>query len=237
MARIGLVTGLRFEADTLMARARDAGVSDMVDIRASGPGQARAYETARALVLDGAGLLISMGLAGGLHVALKAGDVVLANYVLGPDGVRHLTADGQRRFLMCQFKDKGSDSLHDLPVHDGPLASSADPVLTPSAKKALHLSTGALAVDMESHGVALAAYEADIPFLVMRVISDTQQQGISGTALAGMKADGTVSPWLVIKALLKNPGDFPGLLTLGRQSSIARKSLSRLGEGLFSCLF
>lgn len=237
MRHIGFVTGLRFEADILLARARDVGVSDRVDVRASGPGQARAYETARALALADVGLLVSIGLAGGLHPGLKVGDVVLADYVVGPDGERLLVADAEKQHLARALKGNGVPGAQALSFYQGPFAASIDPVLTPAAKKTLHAMTGAWAVDMESDGVARAAHDAGLPFLGVRVISDTQRQSVPAAALAGMNADGTVSPWPVIAGLWKSPGDLPGLLVLGRQSRLAKKCLSRLGERLFGCLF
>lgn len=237
VGRIGLVTGLQFEADILTAQAKAAGISDLLDIRASGPGQARACETGRSMIAQGAGLLISMGLAGGLDARLKPGDVVLANSVIGPDGKKLLTADSQRRSLMCRLQDREPDRAQPWSFYEGALASSLDPVVTLAAKADLHRASGALAVDMESYGTGCAAREAEVPFLVLRVVSDTHNQSVPGPALMGMNADGTVSPWPVIKGILKSPGALPGLLVLGHQSITAKKSLARLGEGLFRSLF
>ena len=91
---IGIVTGLVEEAEALRAVRPD------LHILCHGVGPRRARRAAEALADQGARLLVSAGIAGGLDPARGPGDVVISDrildstgriYVSDPDEVRRLT--------------------------------------------------------------------------------------------------------------------------------------------------
>ena len=229
MTRIGIVTGLAFEAATLARAARRAGVPDRVRVLCAGPGPARAAAAARQLVAGGVDLVLSAGLAGALDPALAAGDAILAETVIAADGRRY-DADGAA-LAAAAHALAGAGS-----VRTGRLAGADAPVTSSAAKRRLHEESGARAVDMESHAVAAAAAEAGLPFLALRVVADPASQAIPPAALAGMRADGTVRPWPLVRAMLTRPTLWAGMLRLGRQSRVARRRLGALGERLLPAL-
>ncbi len=95
MTELGVVTGLAFEArliEKAFARRRSA----MPRLACAGPGPERARAAAARLAAEGAQVLVSFGLCGGLDPALAAGDLVLAEAVIVAPG-QAIETDAARR--------------------------------------------------------------------------------------------------------------------------------------------
>ena len=94
--RLGVVTGLQFEADIVRRMIGDA-VSrpigrDSISVAWLGPGPDSAGNAARSLLEIGATALLSFGVAGGCDPALPPGATILAT------GVRDTAAGGEMLF-------------------------------------------------------------------------------------------------------------------------------------------
>ncbi len=198
----------------------------------SGASAERARDGARRLVSDGAAALLSFGLAGGLDPALEAGRVVLADYVVTPNG-RHLPTDGAwRERLLAALGGR-------LTVVVAPVVGSEQPVLDPQAKRTLFEATSAAAVDMESHAVADVAREAELPFLVLRAIADPVGHRVPRIALAGLGADGRTRPGAVLRRLLVRPWEGAALLRIAADSArglTALRRVARLGPSVLGLM-
>lgn len=227
MTRLGLVTGMRVEEDCLDEALAGLPDSEQPLTFCAGASAERAYRGARSLVDQGAEALLSIGIAGGLDAALRPGDIVLPDLVIGSDGAQwHAASEWHAAVL----QDVPSPAI-------GPLLAAADPACTVAEKAALRARTGALAVDMESGAVAMAAAETNIPFLALRVIADPADRAIPRAALKGVAADGNRRPLAVLGGLMLRPGDLPALISLARDSKAALRQLRRvasLGRALFS---
>ena len=209
---LGVVTGLIAEAKLLAHPA--------IRARASGARPGTAAALARTLADEGVAALASFGMAGGLAPALKSGDLLLPRRVLGPDGAVFSTDDAWRLRLAALA---GAHA-------DSPLAGATDAVTGPAAKSALHRATGAVAVDMESHGVAMVAKERGLPFLVVRAVADPWNRTIPSAALVGIGPDGARRPAAVMMALALRPWQIAGLLALARDAGVATKTLRRVAR-------
>jgi len=99
-----------------------------------------------------------------------------------------------------------------------------------SGKAALHASTGALAVDMESHVAAAFAEAHGLPFATLRVISDAADRALPQAAQVGMKPDGGMDLPAVLWSLAKNPRQLPALIRTGREAEVAFGRLKLLGR-------
>jgi len=214
MERLGIITGLKSEARCVAGTP----VAENSDLRVAAAVSERALEEARALVADGCTALVSFGIAGGLDPRLKTGALILANEVIAPDGTRYKTDEGARKALHKSLE-------RDIHIVHAPMVGSNKVIMSPRRKINLHVDTGAAAVDMESHAVALAASEASIPFLVIRAISDNANSRIPRAVLGALAPDGGRRVWRVLLNLLIRPFDLPGLIRLQRGSAAAHKSL------------
>ena len=76
----------------------------------------------------------------------------------------------------------------------------------------------------------VAAYYG-LPFAVLRVVLDPAHRTIPPSALAGAREDGETDPLAVVRALMKRPGDLPGLLRLAEDTRRASRALTPQPSG------
>ncbi len=221
--RIGVVVGMAAEAAAAAAPSAALAAARRPLLFVSGARPERAYEGAKALLAQGAGALLSFGLAGGLDSELASGDALLASLIVLPDGRRLETSAAWRRSLAAALGAR---------AREGSIAGREEAAATAAAKAALAQSSGAQAVDMESHGVARAAHEAGVPFMALRVILDPAGRALPQAALAGLAPDGTSRVLPVLFRLLLRPAELPQLLALARDHRRALAVLGRLAADL-----
>lgn len=208
MSFVVVVTGLVAEARVADVPAGQviAGGADPIRLES---------EFSRALS-SGAQALLSFGLAAGLEPGQAAGTLVIPSEVVcGND--RYATDprwSGRMRAALGHFDARPVAGV------DAPLVRAAD-------KVHLHQATGAVAADMESHGVARLARLAARPFAVLRVISDPAERALPPAALVGMKPDGRVNLAAVLASLLRHPGQLPDLARVAAEARIAMRALRR----------
>jgi len=106
--------------------------------------------------------VISAGLAGGLDPRLKLGDVVMADRIVDLEGNR----------LDIDLAVDRSSLEAARGVYVGPLVTVERIVRTAAEKRQLAARSEALAVDMESMGVAEVCRLERVPCLAIRAISD-----------------------------------------------------------------
>jgi hopanoid-associated phosphorylase len=211
MKPLGIVTGLAREIACLHPIDR-AGTH----VFAAGGSFPRAYGAAKAWVEAGAVAgLVSFGIAGALDPALRPGEIVVAREVVDAEGGSWLApAEWQSRIAAA------------LPgARRGAIFGAGRPVASPADKAALFDAFGALAVDMESHGVARAAAEAELPFVAVRVVADPAERALPRAALAGMDERGGTRIAPVLRALAARPAEVPALLRVARDAGAAFAAL------------
>jgi hopanoid-associated phosphorylase len=211
-----VVVGLAFEA-------RIAAGPGM-NVICSGDGQDLAGSVTRAITPDCRGL-VSFGVAGGLDPNLKPGACVVASAIVS--GNTRMPTD---HHWSQQLIKTIPDAVY------GILAGVRIPVAEPSAKRALHEKTGAIAVDMESHVVAKVAAAHGLPMAAIRVITDPAMRALPEAVLAAMRPDGTTSITALIRSLMRKPRELPALVQTALDARAARSTLLRgrqlLGPGL-----
>jgi hopanoid-associated phosphorylase len=202
---IGVVTGSRAEARCL------SGLAGRIVCSGADAGRARRESERLAGEVEG---LVSFGLAGALAPDLREGELLLPGEVIVPDG-RRIATDAAWRAHLTTLADARS----------GPLLGSDQLIESVTAKTALHRASGAVALDMESHLVALAASATGLPFVVIRAVTDPADQALPAVARVALDAEGRVRMLAVAAALLRRPGDLPTLLRLARQSGAGLRTL------------
>jgi hypothetical protein len=106
-------------------------------------------------------------------------------------------------------------------------------VATAADKAMLHRDTGAACIDQESHWVAEAAHADRLPFAVIRAIADRATDDLPQAVLVGLDSRGNPQTGAVVRALLRNPIQLPGLIRVALQTNRALKSLLRGRAALF----
>lgn len=225
MTGTGFVTGFLAEQRCLEAAFKQHTPTPMPRYYCAGASLERAYTGAQRLIEDGADALVSFGIAGGLDATLTPGTTVIATTVIDTEGSRWKTSTSWQAAAAAVIPNTTT----------GTLVSTATAATTPSEKARLNRDHQALAVDMESAGVARAAAEAECPFLVVRVIADPAGRSLPSSALHGIDAEGRQRPLRVVSKLIVRPWELSGLIRLSNDSRTALKQLGRvaaLGHGL-----
>lgn len=169
--------------------------------------------------------IISIGIAGGLAPELSAGRWVVA------DAVHH---GNETVPTDLRWSERLAARL---PQARTGLLVGVDAVVASAVQKAeLHRTSGALAVDMESHVAARIAGRHRLPFVAARVISDAAQRTLPPAAQVGMGRDGRVDLPAVLRSLLASPWQLPALIRTGLEAERGFRALlrghRRLGVGL-----
>ena len=193
--------------------AAEANVAHKLNNRVacSGAVEALGFERAEKLVREGATALLSFGVAGGLSPNLSSHSIIVADFVAANDGKKWACEPK----LVERFKQAAPHALN------GGVFGSTYLVPTASEKKKLHTDTQCLIVDMESHVVAQVATRHNIPFAVLRGVSDSVDDVFPDAALKGLSPDGSTNMNAVYKSLLRNPLQIPALLRLFKHTKIA----------------
>jgi len=152
-------------------------------------------------------LVVSAGVCGALAPELAVGALVVPEAVLAPDGRRQPTAlaGGLRRH--------------------GTLLTTERVLEDAAAKSRLWLSTGALAVDMESAAILAWAAARGVPGMVVRGVSDPAGRGVPAD-LARVVGDGRVRPLRAVGAMLARPRALADAMALRAGTAAALKSVA-----------
>ena len=217
MSRLGIVTGMRSE--TACLESVPIHINNLSVCAGGSPG--RAYAGAEYLLRHGADALVSFGIAGALEPALTTGQIILAKNVIDGTGEQYQTDEAWHHTLTEVL----APNVH---FTCGAIATMEKAVATPSEKAALFARTGALAVDMESSGVAAVATRHNIPFIAIRSIADPASRKLPLAALKGLAPDGTTRPLAVLLELMLRPWELPRLIRLSRDASTALAGLRRV---------
>jgi hopanoid-associated phosphorylase len=226
MVRAGFVTGLAVEAGVLRRHAASHDPDVALMIACAGADALRARRMAEDLLEAGAGALVSFGIAGGLDPALGPGDIVLPEAVVAPGGPAVVTDAAWRRRVLDLAAAKG------LRPTGGKLAGSDQVVATVAGKRALYEATRAVAVDMESHAVALAAQTAGVPFLVIRAVIDPAHRALPNAVRGSIAPDGRARKGLVTARLFLRPWEAPQVNRLRQDTGAALRALGGLTRAL-----
>ncbi len=186
----------------------------------------KAENAARHFADAGVAGLVSFGIAGGLDPSLQPGDIVLAGSIWSPDGTITPTHAERRKSVAGELSAT-------MKVNQGAIAGSDFAVTSVAAKAKLYERSGAIAVDMESHGVARAARALKLPIIVMRSIADPASRSIPEAALVGIGPNGERRPFAVFGQLIKKPYQFGALIRVARDSNRAFKSLRKAAPIIF----
>lgn len=196
-------------------------LADHVWLMISGIGKAAAEQAALDLIEHGVNALLSWGCAGALSHQLQPGDLLLPRHIQAA-GSDVFPTDPAWHARLC-----GGLSDSDSACTDA-LFSSDVIISEPAQKQSLHQMSKAVAVDMESAAIAMAAQQAQIPFMAIRAIVDDARTTIPVCINSAMDQYGNINPARMLRLLLMHPSAWPQLMRLGRQFKAARSTLFRV---------
>ena len=178
-----------------------------------GAGIENSYRTAQLLVREFAVKgLVSLGFAGALDKSIKPGELVAAEAVID--------AVSAERFR-CR---------HELLVvptaHFGVLVSVPEVAASAEKKRSLGTKWGAVAVDMESAGIARAAVEAGLPFAAVRSITDASSQAFAIDFQRCRSEHGGLSYLKIVWEAFRSPRGIRDLVQLAGNSRRAAGNLA-----------
>lgn len=211
--KVGFVTALEMESRWL-------GDSDDLELVVGGMGRERAERAARQLVARGVDGLVSWGVAGGLDPALEAGVVVLADAIMRSDGSA-LSSDAEWRHRL------ETDLDGHVPVSTGSIVHSDRVLSSVQAKNEIRERSGAVIVDMETAAIANVAVESGLPWLAVRVVTDTASMSLPPTVTASSGDDGRLRPAAIARLAL-SPRIWPDLVRLANSTRAAARSMRLL---------
>ncbi|SFI63315.1 phosphorylase family protein [Planctomicrobium piriforme] len=190
-----------------------------------GTGLARARQATQALIdAFQPPYILSVGFSGALLPQLKRGDIVMADGVTNGDGTQRLAIDLRMT----------PDPLRGL--HVGHICATDHIVRHVEEKQALALKTGAIAVDMESLGVAQVCRDRGTRFMAIRAISDDLSGDLPPEVLAVLGPKGTVRAGALLGSILKRPGCVKDFLSLREHAQLAAQRLGTFLPGVIEQL-
>ncbi len=222
MTSVGLIVALPGEKQTLTnARIQTGHFSRLNEntlLCVSGIGPEKAAAGAVSLIREGCNALLSWGCAAAIGPELKAGDVVVPEHVVG--------AAGNIFAVDPSWRGKLLDRLADHPtVHTGSIAESSTIVATAAGKQALQNRTGAVALDMESAGIARIASRHHLPFVIIRAIADPASMDLPKPVAIAVNRNGDVRLPVLLALIVRYPNSIPDLIRLGICFRAAQRGL------------
>jgi len=212
---------IKGEARPCVSRIKDPDGRELITTLC-GVGPDRVAEGTGLLLDEGVNFLIGAGISGGLSPDLKAGDLVLAGKVIDENGAEY---EASREALGLASKILTAKSFS---VRQGPVISTKTPLFNGSAKKKCYEKTGALAVDMESAGMASVASRNGRPFFIMRAVCDEAEEAVSADLYACLDENsGAVRPGQLLGSCLKRPAMVREVMRLRRPYNLAITNLGR----------
>jgi adenosylhomocysteine nucleosidase len=194
----------------------------------SGAGPANAGRVASGILAayaDTKPLLIICGFGGAITPALKPGDLIIAESIVdATEGLEYprerLIPDPRLTALAMEQRVSGAR------LHKSVLVTTNRVLITAHEKREWKQRTGAVAVDMESAAAASAAVECGAKWISVRAITDDAEQDLPLDFNRLTDEHGNISSARITMAVLLRPWAVPGLMRLGKNSTLAGKNLA-----------
>jgi adenosylhomocysteine nucleosidase len=171
--------------------------------------------------------VFGIGFAGGLSPELRTGDLVIGRRIRRSS----ITVSASADLLAVAEKVR----LHDTSVHFGTLLT-VDQVLGDSASKrslAISLERHEVGgVDMESSAIAQVCSECQVPFLIVRCITDRLDEDLPIDFNRCQNSDGEMDSKKVLLTALGNPKTLARLWRLRNRSKCCAENLTLFVERL-----
>ncbi len=174
--------------------------------------------------------VLGIGLAGALSSGLRVGDLVIGQEIWGPS---RLTPSSQLLSLA------GELCVDDSAIYPGAVISVNELICSTDAKRRLAstmVGRSVACVDMESWTIARFCSHFQIPFLIVRSISDAFDEDLPLDFNHYRRADGNLDVLRIVVAALIHPRLIGGLWTLGCHARLCTRRLVQFVERMLLVL-
>ncbi len=188
----------------------------------TGTGQERA-QSGVATLLDrrSVSALCYVGVAGALDPSLSVESILLPTSVQTEDGQPAPSPDRQWAEQVATIGDGG--------VRRGSLVTVGRVITQSEEKAALRNAlalNGPAAIDMETAAVARVAAEQEVPYLSLRIISDTADESLPDLLKDAQREDGSIDRTRVMQSAVWSPSAVPALMRMRRRVQSAAEILA-----------
>lgn len=160
--------------------------------------------------------LISFGTAGGLDPKLSVGSVILGNVIATPKEQFIPDAAWVARLYNT-----------DRSTYTVPILANGKIAVTPADRSSYYIATGCSAIEEESAWVAMVAQVSKLPFISLRVVSDSWNMRLPPAASGAINPNGSTNILNVLRSVLHRPQQLPDLVALG---ICYNRALNELGK-------
>ena len=175
-------------------------------------------------------LVVSAGLAAGTIEGQPTGSVVICDRLLSVEGPAYLWRRQRGREIEINPHLAGNVRAElqtdGESVQMGSCMTVPQFVSNPSMKAWIGSTFGVSLIDMEGYWAALAAEEANVPFLPLRAVLDTVEQSVSPLVSQSLEDSPVRRVVRGAGYMAAHPRDIRGILAMARQRTRARQSLA-----------
>jgi adenosylhomocysteine nucleosidase len=190
----------------------------------TGVGPKKAGAAANRLLKDHAPrVVLSIGAAGAVDPSLHIGDIVIADTIMHHTGGCFKTSVPQSETIAGQLSNAS------LPVFRGGCFTVGTFIHTAREKKLIFENTGARMIDMESASLAKRFCAAEVPFIDIRIVSDTARENAFNIEAyyAGKKKAGRMGTGAYF---MRQPGELLRALRLKRNVRLVSRRIADILE-------
>lgn len=192
----------------------------------SGMGMDHAAEAAQNIIkFAPPDIVISTGFCGAIRPGLRRGDVILAENILTYDTALRPTSAFCDRTLLERLSPSGATTFH-----RGTFITTSAMVAKSQIAASLDEQIRFPVLEMESNAVAEVCNRSGIPFVAIRVVSDTAEQDPHAVCSKIFAADMKISMIKLLKAIVTAPLITRDLIRLAIDATAAGTSLAQTIE-------
>jgi adenosylhomocysteine nucleosidase len=172
--------------------------------------------------------LLCAGVAGALSPAAALNDIVVGSEIFQAHlatGVEPARVFVKPRYQLIEPSAAAAGGA----FHCGGVVTCDRLAATAQEKHAIFQKTAALVVEMETAAVAQVAADRRLPFLAVRVISDTAEESLPGE-LNALHRDGRLQWGRVVSTVVSRPAAARQMARLGRRAARASQRLAQFLE-------
>ncbi len=226
---LGILVPLKHELRSLTTKNLDPGscvaLSSNITVCLSGVGHQATRAAFTKILEHPVDLVVSWGTAAGLTHGVRAGDLVIPKFVKTSEGTF------QANPWFCQ--QIASCIPSGLKKHHGTLSDTGTILRSIDDKRKLNLASNCVTADMESGAIARLAEEHNLPFAVIRSVSDEVTTPIPTAILNSFKGNNFEIKSFIYNAII-TPSDWKDIFKLSGEFKKARKSLRTAARILIS---